>query len=478
MSDEQPEESSVGVLNGQASQNGSGNGQLSLGTGAARNLATTTKTPPQMQGISSRWLLKMLPWVQVHGGTYRVNRRLNYSVGEGRVTFTNVGDEVSVIPATLTELPLLRGFDDMGVLEGLAGRFQQREVATGESIVELGSPANQFYLIAHGKVQKVGQGKYGDDAVLATLADGDHFGAHTMLDPDGLWEYTAKAVTPTTVLVLPPGSFARVLTDSPSLRAQVAQYQASPTLPQNKHGEAEIELASGHDGEPDLPGTYADYEMKPREYELSVAQTVLRVHTRVADLFNEPMNQVEQQLKLTVHALRERQEHEMVNNPEFGLLHNADLKQRIHSRTGPSTPDDMDHLLAMRRDTAFFLAHPRTIAAFGRECNARGLYPIGADINGKQIPAWRGVPVFPCNKIPITDKHTSSIIAMRTGEDNQGVVGLYQVGIPDEYEPSLSVRFMGISEKAIISYLVSAYYSVAVLVPDALGVLENVEIGR
>jgi len=88
------------------------------------------------------------------------------------------------------------------------------------------------------------------------------------------------------------------------------------------------------------------------------------------------------------------------------------------------------------------------------------------------------VPIFPCNKIPITDKHTSSIICMRTGENNQGVVGLQQAGIPDEYEPSLSVRFMGINEKAIISYLVSAYYSVAVLVPDALGILENVEIGH
>ena len=67
---------------------------------------------------------------------------------------------------------------------------------------------------------------------------------------------------------------------------------------------------------------------------------------------------------------------------------------------------------------------------------------------------------------------------LRTGEDNQGVIGLTQTGIPDEYQPGLSVRFMNISEKAIISYLVSAYYSAAVLVPDALGVLENVEISR
>lgn len=38
--------------------------QSSLTTAAARNLATTTKSAPQMQEITSRWLLKVLPWVQ------------------------------------------------------------------------------------------------------------------------------------------------------------------------------------------------------------------------------------------------------------------------------------------------------------------------------------------------------------------------------------------------------------------------------
>ena len=95
------------------------NGQppRSLGTAAARNLATTTKSVPQMQEITSRWLLRMLPWVQVSGGTYRVNRRLSYAVGDGRVTFTTTGAEVRVIPQELCELPLLRGFDDDEVLD-------------------------------------------------------------------------------------------------------------------------------------------------------------------------------------------------------------------------------------------------------------------------------------------------------------------------------------------------------------------------
>jgi hypothetical protein len=199
----------------------------------------------------------------------------------------------------------------------------------------------------------------------------------------------------------------------------------------------------------------------------------------VADLYNNPMNQVEEQLRLTIEALRERQEHELMNNRDFGLLHNADLSQRISTRTGPPTPDDLDELLAtVWKDPQVFLAHPHTIAAFGRECSSRGVYPQSVDINGHMMPAWRGIPVLPCNKIPVSGTRTSSILLLRTGLDKQGVIGLHQTGIPDEVQPGLNARFMGINDKGIIEYLVSAYYSAAVMVPDALGILENVEIGR
>ena len=169
----------------------------------------------------------------------------------------------------------------------------------------------------------------------------------------------------------------------------------------------------------------------------------------------------------------------MINNRDFGLLHNADLSQRIHTRNGPPTPDDMDELLSLVwKDPGFYLAPPRTIAAFGKECSRQGVYPDSVDVSGHQVPAWRGVPIFPCNKIGVSKTRTSSILLMRTGQEKQGVIGLHQTGIPDEYQPGLSVRFMNISEQAIISYLVSAYFSAAVLVPDALGVLENAEIGK
>jgi hypothetical protein len=431
-----------------------------------------------MQGISSRWLLKVLPWVEVSGGTYRVNRRLSYALGGGRVAVAQTANQVAVVPPSLREIPLFAGFADDDVLTALAGAFTQREVTAGTVIAERGQPIDEFYVVAHGRISRARDGAYGEDARLSTIGDGGYLGADGLAS-ETTWDHTATAATDVTLLALPRAQFLSILDQSPALRARLADYQDAAGRPQNRKGEAEIAITSGHSGEPVLPGTFADYELKPREYGLSVAQTVLRVHTRVADLFNEPMNQLREQLRLTIEALRERQEHEMVNNPEFGLLHNAVYSQRLQTYSGPPTPDDMDELLSRRRSTKAFFAHPKAIAAFGRECSRRGLYPHSTSVlGGHEVLAWRGVPIFSCNKIPVTDEGTTSIIAMRTGEEDQGVVGLRQTGIPDEYEPGLNVRFMGIDEKAIMSYLVSTYYSVAALVPDALGILENVEISR
>lgn len=431
-----------------------------------------------MQEISSRWLLRTLPWVNVQGGTYRVNRRLTYAVGDGRVTFVKTGDRVAVIPAELGELPALRTYEDIDVLNELAQRCEQREFAPGDVLAEFGSQAEEVFLLAHGKVEKIGTGPYGDDAVLGVLADGAYFGEQSLLDPEAIWEYTARAVTACTVLVLPRQAVEQLAERAETLSEHLQELRAIPSQRTNKYGEKEIDLAAGHSGEPDIPHTFVDYEAAPREYELSVAQTVLRIHTRVADLYNQPMNQTEQQIRLTVEALKERQEHELINNREFGLLHNCEYDQRLQPHDGVPGPDDLDELLCRRRGTKLLLAHPRAISAFGRELNKRGLVPETIDIAGNRIPTWRGVPIYPCNKIPVTEARTTSIIAMRTGEDDQGVIGLRAASIPDEIEPSLSVRFMGINEQAIIKYLVTAYYSAAVLVPDALGVLENVEIGR
>ncbi|MDH6575893.1 family 2B encapsulin nanocompartment shell protein [Kitasatospora sp. MAP5-34] len=451
--------------------------QFSLSTAAARNLATTTKSAPQMRGISSRWLLRRLPWVEVSGGTYRVNRRLSLAVGRGRVGFVQSGaDNVRIIPETLREIPVLRGFDDDDLLTELAGRFTLREFRSGDVLVEEGHPIEEVFIVAHGRIERLATGKYGVQETLGVLSDGDHLGDEALLQSDPLWMATVRATTAGTILALPWDSFLELFHRSEKLRQHISAFLANASRKVNSKGEVEVAVSAGHEGEADIPGSFVDYDLAPREYELSITQTILRVHSRVADLYNDPMNQVEEQLKLTVEEIRERQEWELLNNRDFGLLHNVDYDQRINTWSGPPTPDDLDDLLAMRRGTDMFLAHPKAIAAFFRECNRRGIYPDSTEVDGHRIPAWRNVPIFPCSKIPVTDGQMSSILAMRTGEDRQGVIGLRQTGIPDEYEPSLNVRFMGIDDQALIKYLVTAYASVAILVGDAVGILENVHV--
>jgi hypothetical protein len=227
-----------------------------------------------------------------------------------------------------------------------------------------------------------------------------------------------------------------------------------------------------------LPQTFVDYEENPREYMLSAVNTVVDVHTRVSDLYSTPYSQISEQLRLTIEIVKERQESELINNPEYGLLSNIAPAQRIGTRSGGPTPDDLDELLArVWKEPGFFLTHPAAIAAFGRECTRRGVPPPTVSLFGSQFLTWRGVPLIPSDKVP-HDGNKTSILLIRTGERRQGVVGLFQPNLPGQQSIGLSVRFMGINHKAIASYLISLYCSLAVLTDDALGVLEGVETDR
>lgn len=232
--------------------------------------------------------------------------------------------------------------------------------------------------------------------------------------------------------------------------------------------------------EQELPTSYIDYVEKPREYVLSSIKSVLGVHTRISDLYRSPHDQVKEQLRLIIENLKEKQEYELINNQDYGLLKNAAPAMRIPTRKGPPTPDDLDDLIAkVWKEPAFFLAHPRAIAAFGRECTRRGVPPPTVTIFGNPFLTWRGIPLVPSDKFPITGNKghaKSSILLLRTGEAKQGVVGLFQTGVPGEQSPGLSVRFMGIDSTTIASYLISLYCSAAVLTDDALGVLEDVHL--
>ena len=244
-----------------------------------------------------------------------------------------------------------------------------------------------------------------------------------------------------------------------------------------KSGDSEAVEASPR-GDAELPETYVDYEQNPQELWLNAITTVLDVQTRVSDLYSKPMDQIQEQLRLLIEKVKERQEDELVNNVDYGLLQIAAKSQRIKTRKGPPTPDDLDELIAkVWKQPSFFLANPRTVAAIGRELTRRGVPPPTANLFGTPFLTWRGIPIVPSDKVRVDDKNRSQVLLVRTGEKKQGVVGLFQPGLPGEVSPSLSVRFMGINHMAIASYLISLYCSSAVLIDDALGVLDDVDVG-
>ncbi|MEN9433751.1 MAG: hypothetical protein RLZZ422_1340 [Pseudomonadota bacterium] len=240
----------------------------------------------------------------------------------------------------------------------------------------------------------------------------------------------------------------------------------------------DVRVACTQRDEAKLPETFVDYDTSPREYFLNGVSTILDVHTRVSDLYSSPHDQIREQLRLTIETIKERQESELINNPEYGLLASVQDDQRLSTLTGAPTPDDLDDLLLkVWKEPGFFLTHPAAIAAFGRECTRRGVPPPTVSLFGSQFITWRGIPLIPSDKVPVEDGKTK-ILLIRTGEKRQGVVGLFQPGLVGEQSPGLSVRFMGINRSAIASYLVSLYCSLAVLTEDSLAVLDDVEVSK
>ncbi|HMR50349.1 MAG TPA: family 2A encapsulin nanocompartment shell protein [Arachnia sp.] len=238
-----------------------------------------------------------------------------------------------------------------------------------------------------------------------------------------------------------------------------------------------VAVQAGEAGDDALPATFVDYQTHPREITLRSISAIVDVHTRVSDLYSSPHDQVSEQLRLTIETIKERQEYELVNNPEYGLLSQVVADQSLSTLSGPPTPDDLDSLLAkVWKTPSFILTHPLGVAAFGREATRRGVPPVVTNLFGGTFITWRGIPIIPSDKVPVEDGATK-FLAVRTGEERQGVVGLFQPGLEGEQAPGLSVRFTGINRQAIASYLVSLYSSLAVLTDDALAVLDGAQIG-
>ena len=352
--------------------------QRSVTTSVARNLANDDEDVAKDDVHYAAVAAEPAAVVQVDGGTYRVNRtKVELSKAE-RIGVDVSGETASFAPEALRSVPLFSKLPD-ALLGRMAGRFKTETVSLGNKLIVEGEDRSRFFIIAQGQVEVLSKGVHGSDLRMALLTEGEFFG-ETDLVSDKPSDVTVRTITPCILVTLSRKDLDAALSDRPNVQEEfqkaVAEHEELRSTV-NRYGERNIDLVSGFAENVEIPETFVDYSANPREYALSSVQTVVRVHTRVSDLYNNPYDQLQEQMRLTIEGIKERQEWELVNSKKFGLVHSVEPAMRISTRYGSPTPDDLDDLLALVwKKPAFFLAHPKAIAAFERECTWRGVPPV------------------------------------------------------------------------------------------------------
>ncbi|RLS44003.1 MAG: cyclic nucleotide-binding domain-containing protein, partial [Planctomycetota bacterium] len=189
--------------------------QRSVTTAVARNLATTSKTRPMMMSITPRHLLYLLPWVQVEGGSYRVNRtKVELSKAE-RIEITSAGRPLSFAADELRSVPLFAGLPD-SLLERMQKRFRTEEVPLGSDLLIEGQDQSTLFVIAQGQVEILSKGVHGRDLRAALLTEGEFFGEVDLVS-DKPSDITVRTITPCVLLTLSRKDLDAVLDELPNL---------------------------------------------------------------------------------------------------------------------------------------------------------------------------------------------------------------------------------------------------------------------
>ncbi len=215
---------------------------LSLSAGAARNLATATVTVPQNAARTPRWLHKLLPWVDVDGGVYRVNRRKILVHKPGLLAVELDGKKVSIVPRSLRGIPLFSGLDNE-TLRTVAAEFATEQHDIGKVIAKEGDAGKKLYVIARGKLELSVSGPHGSDLRQALLGEGNYYGDGALLD-SGTKVPAIKALTPTTLLTLDRAKFDALKRKSGVRDAieHALEKRKAAQAKANEYGEAVIDL--------------------------------------------------------------------------------------------------------------------------------------------------------------------------------------------------------------------------------------------
>src|SRR3954452_19719789 len=124
--------------------------------------------------------------------------------------------ETEPIVAALGRCLLFAGLEERD-LASLAREMRSRRFRRGEVLFHMGDPGDALFVVASGAVKISLPSEEGDEAILATVREGDFFGELALLD-GAPRSATATALEPTETLVLPRPRFRELIATEPVLR--------------------------------------------------------------------------------------------------------------------------------------------------------------------------------------------------------------------------------------------------------------------
>jgi CRP-like cAMP-binding protein len=117
---------------------------------------------------------------------------------------------------SLRDCALFRDAGDPALAQ-VVGRLRQRRFRRNEVIFHQGDPGDSLHIVDEGSVKITLPSPEGDEAIIATLRQGDFFGELALLD-GAPRSATAVALEPTTTLALPRDAFLELLDQDRGLR--------------------------------------------------------------------------------------------------------------------------------------------------------------------------------------------------------------------------------------------------------------------
>ncbi len=237
-----------------------------------------------MMSITPRWLLSLLPWVQVHGGTYRVNRTKVELPKAERIGIDVYGRDGLLRPGDAAErAPLLqaaRSRSSAGWRAALRPKSLDRQQAARR---RRGHQQVLHHRPGPGRSAEQGRARQrpADRPVdRGRILRRNRSRLRQALRRHGPHEHALRGAH-----ALAEGPRGRPRRRRPTSRtnsksAIEEHLELRSTV--NRYGERNIDLVSGFAENVVIPETFVDYSANPREYSLSAVQTVVRVHTRVS----------------------------------------------------------------------------------------------------------------------------------------------------------------------------------------------------